>query len=537
LTASIFPANATNTSILWTSSNESVATVSNGIVTAVGGSTGASATITATSVDQGKTATCVVTSTSAPRVLRSVPSQYATIQAAVTAATAGDTIDIAAGTYTERIICNKALTIQGAGMGSTIVQSNATIPTAHASGSTAFSLDAAYNFDATITLKNMTIQNGYNTYSGGGIRLMQTGTGTVTLNLYGLKICDNRTNITGGGMVVTGKVIVNIENCTISSNRCNANAVSPGGAGIAMSQATTAPFNLTIKNSTISNNTAGNGHGGGICVSSTAASSNATVLIQNSTIYGNTTSTSTRTGAGIYVIVGATTPSTLTLNHCTVANNTTNAGLGGDGIFVHTSSGSNTTLVLNNSIVMNNSGSTSNASQVHGKLTNGGITNSIFTVASGNTWFPSTGIDWHNTLDAVDSDLAFAGSLSNDSNPVLMIGSASIARNYVTEENLASDLTADQIGSARIDYPDAGAYEYASTTGLNISSENPFVLVSGKELLFSDNSGLVEIFNLMGSLVSIQKPQKSIISLKSGGIFMVKMTTMNGVRIQKVIVN
>src|ERR1035437_560915 len=54
-----------------------------------------------------------------------VPSPYATIQAAVAAANPGDIIDIAAGTLvlTGQVSVNKAnLTIQGQGSGSTILQ-------------------------------------------------------------------------------------------------------------------------------------------------------------------------------------------------------------------------------------------------------------------------------------------------------------------------------------------------------------------------------------------------------------------------------
>jgi uncharacterized protein YjdB len=59
LTATILPANATNKAVVWTSSNEAVATVdANGLVTAV--SVG-SAEIIATTLDGGKTAVCSVT--------------------------------------------------------------------------------------------------------------------------------------------------------------------------------------------------------------------------------------------------------------------------------------------------------------------------------------------------------------------------------------------------------------------------------------------------------------------------------------------
>lgn len=57
LTAIITPSNATNKSVIWTSSNTSIATVSNGVVTGIGAGT---TTITATSVDGSKKATAVV---------------------------------------------------------------------------------------------------------------------------------------------------------------------------------------------------------------------------------------------------------------------------------------------------------------------------------------------------------------------------------------------------------------------------------------------------------------------------------------------
>lgn len=58
LVATIIPENATNQELLWESSDNQIATVKNGVVTAVSAGT---ANITATTEDGGKTAVCIVT--------------------------------------------------------------------------------------------------------------------------------------------------------------------------------------------------------------------------------------------------------------------------------------------------------------------------------------------------------------------------------------------------------------------------------------------------------------------------------------------
>ena len=65
LTATVLPTNATNQAVTWSSNNTAVATVVDGLVTA---KTVGTATITVTTADGNKTATCVVTVNAAPEL-------------------------------------------------------------------------------------------------------------------------------------------------------------------------------------------------------------------------------------------------------------------------------------------------------------------------------------------------------------------------------------------------------------------------------------------------------------------------------------
>ena len=61
-----------------------------------------------------------------------VPGDQPTIQAAVNAASAGDTIVVAAGTYNEDVLVNKTVVVQGAGAGSSSVMDCCGMPSAPA---------------------------------------------------------------------------------------------------------------------------------------------------------------------------------------------------------------------------------------------------------------------------------------------------------------------------------------------------------------------------------------------------------------------
>lgn len=100
LTATVAPQNATNNTVTWSSSNPEFATVANGTVTAV---SAGEATITVTTADGGKTATCKVTVTP-----KTVPVSGIQVQGAASIYV-GDTTKLTA-TITPDGASNKAVT-------------------------------------------------------------------------------------------------------------------------------------------------------------------------------------------------------------------------------------------------------------------------------------------------------------------------------------------------------------------------------------------------------------------------------------------
>ncbi len=94
LTATVAPSNATNKSVTWKSSNTAVATVSNGVVKAV---KAGNATITVTTVDGGKTASCAVTVVNpvVAVIIDSIETNYGSFTEAVNAAnSAGKAVEL-----------------------------------------------------------------------------------------------------------------------------------------------------------------------------------------------------------------------------------------------------------------------------------------------------------------------------------------------------------------------------------------------------------------------------------------------------------
>ncbi len=191
-----------------------------------------------------------------------------------------------------------------------------------------------------LTLNNVTITNNTSTnvtlgLGGGGIFVDKDS--EVTIN--NSNISNNTTEQNGGGIFVNEDSTVSIYNSTFSGNSAGYDgggiyAVSGGGIYAV-------PTEVTIDNSTISNNSAS--RGGGILSRAKGGIDSPTpnVAISNSTISGNTCEIS---GGGVHAY-----RVNLTLNNSTVSSNFASEGTGGSGIHGEGFG----TLTFNNTILAN----------------------------------------------------------------------------------------------------------------------------------------------------------------------------------------
>ena len=199
-----------------------------------------------------------------------VPADQPTIQAGINAASNGDTVLVAPGTYKENVnFKGKAITVKSSGRASTTIVDGGGI-------------GPVVTFDSneilTSVLSGFTLQNGNvsNTYpfEGGGIAI-EAASPTISGNI----IQDNKGS-NGGGGIGLGFASPLIKS-NIIRNNTQSSQVSGGigGGGISVRGASTAQ----IVRNTIQNNTWPTAFGGGISLFGAGS-----VLIENNLFIGNT---------------------------------------------------------------------------------------------------------------------------------------------------------------------------------------------------------------------------------------------------------
>ncbi len=270
-----------------------------------------------------------------------VSAACATITYAIGQAAAGDTISIAAGTYTQLgITVDKNLTITGAGAATTIVQANA-------APNMATNSVFIVNSGVTASISGLTIRHGNPTGFGGGIFAFDSATALVVDSCI---IRANTAQSGDGGGIWSGALSTTISNSTISGNTAGP-AGGNGGGGLFCRNTSNI---CTVNNSAITDNTTVNS-GGGINLNGS------TLILNNSTVSGNS---ATINGGGLQ-INGPT-----QINYSTVTNNSA-SGLGG-GIRIPTSSvASKSSIVAGNQAGGSTTAATSDCS-VGATLTSGG---------------------------------------------------------------------------------------------------------------------------------------------------------------------
>jgi hypothetical protein len=220
-----------------------------------------------------------------------VPSAYSTIQVAIDAASAGDTVLVAAGTYTENINFNgKNIVVLGEDKETTIIDGNA-------NGKSVVTFQSGE--DSTAVLKNFTITNsgGFKEGDFGGGIYVKSSKATLESLIIDNNDVSGATYTGGAGgvcVISDGKVYINnsvirntigaaalyanknsdiiASNCLIADNKAHAISMGTFYIGNGLND-------VTLKNCTITNNLGPAIEGAGI--------SWGTVIATNSIIYNN----------------------------------------------------------------------------------------------------------------------------------------------------------------------------------------------------------------------------------------------------------
>ena len=179
-----------------------------------------------------------------------VPADYATIQEGIDAASDGDTVLVAAGTYVENVnLSGKSIVIIGDDQETTIING--------AQNGRVITFDNPCNQGASSVLKGFTIKNGTWNGDGAGIYVYYGN-----LVMKDLIIRNNTTNpANGGGITIENSSNSSISNCIIEENESR-----PKGGGIYINNSTILISNTVIKNNDVYATSSGSGAvGAGIC--------------------------------------------------------------------------------------------------------------------------------------------------------------------------------------------------------------------------------------------------------------------------------
>src|SRR5665647_408135 len=188
-----------------------------------------------------------------------------TIQSAINAASSGDTINVAAGTYTEQVLVNKQLTINGANVG---ISAGATLGSRVTESivTGGFSIPATASTAAGTVIDGFTVQGGFLASPAFGFRVGDSSGGVSNVTIQN-NIIENVTSPTQSNGI---EVVAGSNNLTIKNNNINNNYrgiylnpsdgitiegnVIDSNNGVGVGIGSSGQSNLTISGNIISNN-------------------------------------------------------------------------------------------------------------------------------------------------------------------------------------------------------------------------------------------------------------------------------------------
>ena len=236
---------------------------------------------------------CLLASAAFGEIIHVPTAEYPTIQAGINAASSGDTVQVAAGTYNENITMKSGVVIQGAGQGVSIID-----------GGDNGSVVTATDVDSAAKLDGFTITNGKE-FNGGGMNNSNSSPTVSNCTFSGNSASIVFSVGEGGGMYNVNSSPT-VTNCIFSGNDAT-------GLGGGMHNSMSSP---TVTNCTFSENTAHQGGG--------MYNLQSSPTVTNCTFSGNS-SDATAPGGGM-----RNEDSSPTVTNCSFFNNT--AGNNGGGM-------------------------------------------------------------------------------------------------------------------------------------------------------------------------------------------------------------
>jgi len=240
---------------------------------------------------------------------------FCSIQSGINAASSGDTVQVAAGTYNETITMKSGVVIQGAGQGVSIidgggnghvvfadsVDSNAKLDGFTITNGRSFSGGGMYNYYSSPTITNCTFSGNMTSSTNGGGMANYYSSPTVTNCIF----TGNTATKYGGGMY-NNNSSPTVTNCTFTGNSATNNDPDYQGGGGGMDNYYSSP---TVESCTFSGNTAYLGGG--------MFNNNSSPTITNCTFSANT---AYMNGGGMSNYYS----SSPTVTNCTFSVNTAN---------------------------------------------------------------------------------------------------------------------------------------------------------------------------------------------------------------------